>query len=111
MDELLVVLREIRDEMRHLNTQIESMNANIESMSVSIDEMNETLADTSDEVNQLYSSVEGMKGYGLNATLTDISRLLEDIKGNGTYDSIADLNEQLGRLTRYVSNIEIHVTT
>lgn len=82
MEEMIEILKEIRD-------GIYSMNENIGDLKDSIDEL---------------------KGNGLYNSITDVCDKLElvasDIKGNGLYDSLSDVCDKLSDISSSLNTID-----
>lgn len=67
MDELIIVMEEIRDLLSEMNCKLDDIS----------------------------SEISSIRGVGVYDSLSDVCDKLEAIKGNGIYDSISDVCDKL----------------
>ena len=84
LEELVEVLREIRDGIYELNTRVDGLN----------------------------DSINDIKGYGVYNSLTDIhnqvKELSDEIKGHGLYNNLSDVCDKLENISNVLHSIDMN---
>ncbi|MBH0231386.1 T7SS effector LXG polymorphic toxin [Halobacillus yeomjeoni] len=80
MEELIEVMKEIRDELQEMNTKLDNIDY----------------------------SLGALKGNGLYDSISDLYEKLDDLMGRGLYNSISDVNEKLESISSSLDTIEIN---
>lgn len=77
-----------------------------------LQEIRDGILTMNSNIEELKTSVEELKGQGLYNSISDVCDKLEslasDIKGNGLYDSLSDVCNKLDQISDVLNSIELN---
>lgn len=76
---------------------------------IEMDELVDVMREILKELQEINTKLDDIKGIGSENSLADICDKLDEIKGTGLYDSISDVCEKLDSVESAISSVELAI--